>query len=53
VYAAVTWLTTAVDHGLSSSTDLDLGTDPSLKQLRGDPAFEALVVHAGEHKTNL
>jgi lipopolysaccharide biosynthesis regulator YciM len=46
---AVTWLTTAVDHGLSSSTDLELGTDPSLKPLHGDSAFEVLVVHAREH----
>jgi tetratricopeptide (TPR) repeat protein len=46
---AVTWLTTAVDHGLSSSVDLDLGTDPSLKPLHGDPAFEALVARAREH----
>ena len=46
---AVTWLTTAVDHGLSSSVDLDLGNDPSLKPLHGDPAFEALVVRARKH----
>jgi serine/threonine protein kinase len=46
---AVTWLTTAVDHGLSNSVDLDLGTDASLKPLHGDPAFEALVVRARDH----
>jgi serine/threonine protein kinase len=46
---AITWLTTAVDHGLSNSTDLELSTDPSLKPLHGDPAFEALVAHAREH----
>jgi eukaryotic-like serine/threonine-protein kinase len=46
---AVAWLTTAVDHGLSSSVDLELGTDPSLKPLHGDPAFEAIAVRAREH----
>jgi eukaryotic-like serine/threonine-protein kinase len=46
---AVTWLTTAVDHGLSNSMDLALSTDPSLKRLHGDPAFEALAVRAREH----
>jgi hypothetical protein len=46
---AVTWLTTAVDHGLSNSADLDMGTDPSLKPLHGDAAFEALVLRAREH----
>jgi serine/threonine protein kinase/TolA-binding protein len=46
---AVTWLTTAVDHGLSNSADLDLGTDATLKPLHGDPAFEALVVRARDH----
>jgi eukaryotic-like serine/threonine-protein kinase len=43
---AVTWLTTAVNHGLSSSADL--ATDPSLKPLLGDPAFEALAARARE-----
>ena len=38
---AVTWLTSAIDQGLSLSDDL--GADPSLKPLHGDPAFEALV----------
>jgi serine/threonine protein kinase len=42
---AVTWLTTAVDHGLSNSAD-DLAADPSLKPLHGDPAFETLVARA-------
>jgi serine/threonine protein kinase len=46
---AVTWLTTAIDHGLSNSSDLELGSDPSLKPLHGDPAFEALVARAREH----
>src|ERR1700733_2840301 len=46
---AVTWLTTAVDHGLSNSADLELATDPSLKPLHGDPAFEALAARAREH----
>jgi serine/threonine protein kinase len=46
---AVTWLTTAVGHGLSNSIDLDLGNDPSLKPLHGDPAFEALVARARDH----
>jgi eukaryotic-like serine/threonine-protein kinase len=45
---AVTWLTTAVDHGLSSSADLELDKDPSLKPLHGDPAFEGLVARARE-----
>jgi hypothetical protein len=54
VYAAegkraesVTWLTTAVDHGMPGSADL--ATDPSLKPLREDPAFEALAARAREH----
>jgi non-specific serine/threonine protein kinase/serine/threonine-protein kinase len=38
---AVAWLTSAVDHGLPSSSDL--GNDPSLKRLHGEPGFEALV----------
>jgi serine/threonine protein kinase len=46
---AVTWLTTAVDHGLSNTMDLALSTDPSLKRLHGDPAFEALAVRARDH----
>jgi eukaryotic-like serine/threonine-protein kinase len=43
---AVTWLTTAANHGLSSFADL--ATDPSLKPLLGDPAFEALAARARE-----
>ena len=35
------WLTGAIDHGLTN--DDDPGTDPLLKPLHGDPAFEALV----------
>jgi len=46
---AVTWLTTAVDRGLPNSSDLELGTEPSLKPLHGVPAFEALVARAREH----
>src|SRR5580698_9207458 len=46
---AVTMLAGAVDHGLSSSTDIGLGDEPGLKPLHGDPAFEALVARAREH----
>ena len=45
---AVTWLSTAVDHGMPTSAD-DLGADPSLKPLHGDSAFEALVARVRAH----
>jgi hypothetical protein len=38
---SLAWLTGAIDHGLTN--DDDPGTDPLLKPLQGDPAFEALA----------
>jgi len=46
---ALAMLTSAVDHGLLPKKDLDMGTDPELKSLKGDPAFEALLADARRH----
>ena len=46
---AIATLTNAVDHGLQRSSDLEILTDPELKSLKGDPAFEALLVDARQH----
>ncbi len=46
---AIATLTSAVDHGLQRSSDLEILTDPELKSLKGDPAFEALLVDARKH----
>jgi non-specific serine/threonine protein kinase/serine/threonine-protein kinase len=43
---AIARLTSAVDHGLDTSEDRELDTDPQLKSLHGDPAFDALVADA-------
>ena len=46
---AIATLTGAVDHGLQPRGDLEILTDPMLKSLKGDPAFEALLVDARQH----
>ncbi len=46
---AIAMLTSAVDHGLLPKKDLDMATDPLLKSLKKDPAFEALVADARRH----
>jgi hypothetical protein len=46
---AIATLTGAVDHGLLPRWDVEMGTDPLLKSLKGEPAFEALVVDARQH----
>jgi len=45
---ALSLLREAVDHGLPLSGDLDMGTNPDLKSLRGDPRFAALAADAKE-----
>ena len=45
---ALSFITQAVDHGLSPSGDLGLETDSVLAFLHGDPRFTALVAHAKE-----
>jgi hypothetical protein len=46
---AIATLTSAVDHGLQPTADLEILTDPTLKSLKGDPAFEVLLVDARQH----
>jgi hypothetical protein len=46
---AIATLTGAVDHGLLPSADREILTDPVLKSLKGDPAFEALLVDVRQH----
>jgi eukaryotic-like serine/threonine-protein kinase len=46
---AIAQLTDAVEHGLSSKYDLQMPTEPNLKPLHGDPAFEAVVESARRH----
>jgi hypothetical protein len=43
---AVAALREAVDHGLIPALDLGMDSDPDLKNLHGDPRFDALVAHA-------
>ena len=46
---AVVLLTSAIDHGLPSQSDLELGSDPMLKSLKGDPAFDLVLADARRH----
>ena len=46
---AIAMLTSAVDHGLLPKKDLDMATDPLLKSLKRDPAFDALAADARRH----
>jgi serine/threonine protein kinase len=46
---AIAALTSAVDHGLQPTADLEIITDPTLKSLKGDPAFDALLADARQH----
>jgi serine/threonine protein kinase/tetratricopeptide (TPR) repeat protein len=45
---ALAFLREAVDHGLRPAADLDIGKNPNLQSLHGDPRFAALVAHAKE-----
>ncbi|MBZ5504723.1 MAG: serine/threonine-protein kinase [Acidobacteriia bacterium] len=45
---ALELLRQAIDHGLARGMDLSMEKDSDLNSLRGDPRFEALVVHARE-----
>ena len=45
---AISYLTEAVDHGLSRPGDLGMPQDPDLESLHGDPRFTVLVAHAQE-----
>jgi eukaryotic-like serine/threonine-protein kinase len=46
---AIAMLTSAVDHGLLPKKDLDMASDPLLRSLKRDPAFDALVADARRH----
>jgi hypothetical protein len=46
---AIAMLTSAVDHGLLPKKDLDMASDPLLKSLKRDCAFDALVADARRH----
>jgi non-specific serine/threonine protein kinase/serine/threonine-protein kinase len=46
---AIAQLNDAVEHRLSSKFDLQMPTEPNLKPLRGDPAFEGVVANARRH----
>jgi tetratricopeptide (TPR) repeat protein len=46
---ALVLLTSAIDHGLPSQSDLELSSDPMLKSLKGDPAFEVVLADARRH----
>jgi serine/threonine protein kinase len=46
---AIAALTSAVDHGLQPTADLEILTDPTLKSLKGDPGFESLMADARQH----
>jgi Tetratricopeptide repeat len=46
---AVVLLTSAIVHGLPSQSDLEVGSDPMLKSLKGDPAFEVVLTDARRH----
>jgi len=48
---ALSLLSEAVDHGLGTPSQLNLGQDPDLNSLHGDPQFAALVAHAKELAT--
>jgi non-specific serine/threonine protein kinase/serine/threonine-protein kinase len=45
---ALSLLREAVEHGFRSDDALEMGKDPDLKSLHGDPRFEALVARAGQ-----
>jgi len=45
---ALTWLGDALDHGLSAGGAAQIGEDPDLQFLHGDPRFEALVAKGKE-----
>ena len=46
---AIAMLTSAVDHGLLPQKDLEMASDPLLKSLKRDSAFDALVADARRH----
>jgi serine/threonine protein kinase/TolA-binding protein len=46
---ALARLTLAVDHGSGVDAVQAIGTDPLLKSLHGDPAFDALVAREHQH----
>jgi tetratricopeptide (TPR) repeat protein len=46
---ALVLLASAIDHGLPSHSDLELDSDPMLKSLKGDPAFEVVLADARRH----
>ena len=49
---ALSLLKEAIDHGLGTPSELNLGQDPDLNSLHGNPQFTALVAHAKEVAAN-